>query len=93
MIFELHPPEAAGPLLIGATGHDTVDVLRQPGDPQVLCKTPGSRSAPGPAAARGFSRATPGPLTGLPERRPPPGHRPSGDSAQSAISARGPGCV
>ena len=45
MIFELHPPEAAGPLLIGATGNHTVEVLRQFGDPQVLCTTPGSRPA------------------------------------------------
>ncbi len=43
MIFEFHPPEAAGPLLIGATGNHTVEVLRQLGDPQVLCTTPGSR--------------------------------------------------
>jgi hypothetical protein len=43
MIFELDPPEAAGPLLIGATGNHTVEVLNQLGDPQVLCKTPGSR--------------------------------------------------
>jgi hypothetical protein len=27
MIFELHPPRAAGPLRIGATGHDTVEIL------------------------------------------------------------------
>jgi hypothetical protein len=45
MIFELHPPQAAGPLRIGATGHDTVEILKQLGTPQVLCRTPGSRPA------------------------------------------------
>ena len=45
MIFELHPPQAAGPLRIGATGHDTVEILRQLGDPEVFCRTAGSRPA------------------------------------------------
>jgi len=36
MIFEFHPPEAAGPLLIGATGNHTVEALRQ------LCVAAGS---------------------------------------------------
>jgi hypothetical protein len=45
MIFELHPPQAAGPLSIGATGHDTVLTLKQLGTPQVLCRTAGSRPA------------------------------------------------
>jgi hypothetical protein len=45
MIVTLRPPNAAGPLFIGATGQDTVDILRQLGDPQVLCRTPGSRPA------------------------------------------------
>jgi hypothetical protein len=43
VIFELHPPEAAGPLLIGATGNHTVEVLGQLGAPHVLCKTGGGR--------------------------------------------------
>lgn len=45
MIFELHPPQAAGPLRIGATGHDTVEILKQLGVPQVLCRTPRRRPA------------------------------------------------
>jgi hypothetical protein len=45
VIFQLQPPEAAGPLLIGATGNATIEILRQLGDPQVLCKTPQSRPA------------------------------------------------
>lgn len=45
MIFDLHPPQAAGPLRIGATGDDTVEILKQFGAPQVLCKTPGSQPA------------------------------------------------
>lgn len=43
MVIVLRPPEAAGPLGIGATGQATVDTLRRLGDPQVLCRTPGSR--------------------------------------------------
>jgi hypothetical protein len=43
MIFELHPPEEAGPLLIGATGSHAFEVLRELGDPRILCRTPGSR--------------------------------------------------
>jgi hypothetical protein len=45
MIFELRPPEAAGPLLICATGSHTMAVLNQLGDPHVPCRTPGSRPA------------------------------------------------
>lgn len=43
MIFELHPPQAAGPLRIGATVHDTAEILRQLGTPLVLCRTRGRR--------------------------------------------------
>jgi hypothetical protein len=43
MIFELHPPAAAGPLLIGAPGSDTLEVLKQLGVPLVLCGIGGSR--------------------------------------------------
>jgi hypothetical protein len=43
MIFELHPPAAAGPLLIGAAGSDTLEVLKQLGVPLVLCGIGGSR--------------------------------------------------
>jgi hypothetical protein len=45
MIFDLHPPEAAGPLRIGATGSHTMEVLKHLGDPLVLCRIPGSRPA------------------------------------------------
>lgn len=45
MNFELHPPQAAGPLRIGAAGHDTVEILKQFGDPEVFCRTAGSRPA------------------------------------------------
>jgi hypothetical protein len=44
VIIVLRPPDAAGPLRIGAAGQDTVDTLRQLGDPQVLCRTPGPGS-------------------------------------------------
>lgn len=43
MIFELHPPRSTGPLRIGATGHDTVEILKQLGTPLVLCRTRGRR--------------------------------------------------
>jgi hypothetical protein len=43
MIVILRPPDAAGPLHIGATGQDAVDTLRQLGVPLVLCRAAGSR--------------------------------------------------
>ena len=43
MNFDLHPPQAAGPLRIGATGHDTVEILRQLGTLRLLCRTHGRR--------------------------------------------------
>jgi hypothetical protein len=43
MIIILRPPDVAGPLRIGATGQDTVDTLRQLGDPLVLCGVAGRR--------------------------------------------------
>jgi hypothetical protein len=43
MIIILRPPDVAGPLRIGATGQDTVDTLRQLGDPLVLCGIAGRR--------------------------------------------------
>jgi hypothetical protein len=43
MIITLRPPDAAGPLRIGATGQDTVGTLRQLGVPLVLCRAAGSR--------------------------------------------------
>ena len=45
MNFDLHPPQAAGPLRIGTAGHDTVEILKQLGTPQVLCRTAGSPPA------------------------------------------------
>jgi hypothetical protein len=45
VIFELHPPTAAGPLRIGATGHDTVETLRRLGDPRIFCRSAASRPA------------------------------------------------
>ena len=45
MIFELHPPQAAGPLHIGAAGHDTFEILKQLGVPVVLCRAAGSGPA------------------------------------------------
>jgi hypothetical protein len=41
MIFDLHPPLSAGPLGIGTTGNDTVEILKQLGTPLVLCRTRG----------------------------------------------------
>jgi len=58
VIFELHPPDAAGPLLIGATASHTMGVLRQLGDPQVLCTTPGGRPAWGVHRPSGLFIAT-----------------------------------
>ena len=43
MIFELHPPRAAGPLRIGATADDTVEILRHLGTPMLLCRAHGRR--------------------------------------------------
>lgn len=43
MIFELHPPQAAGPLRIGATVHDTTELLKQFGTPVILCGINGRR--------------------------------------------------
>ncbi len=37
MIIDLRPPSAAGPLFIGATGQEAVGILRQLGQPLVLC--------------------------------------------------------
>jgi len=45
VIFELQPPEGAGPLFIGATGNHIVEVLKQFGVPQLFCRTQGSRPA------------------------------------------------
>jgi hypothetical protein len=45
MNFDLHPSRAAGPLRIGATGHDTVEILKQLGTPLVLCRAAGSPPA------------------------------------------------
>jgi hypothetical protein len=45
VIFELRPPRGAGPLRVGAAGHDTVEILKQLGVPQVLCRTSGSGPA------------------------------------------------
>jgi hypothetical protein len=45
MIIVLRPPGAAGALRVGASVRDTVDILRQLGDPQAFHKTPDSRPA------------------------------------------------
>ena len=58
MIFEIHPPEAAGPLRIGAGGHDTFQTLKQLGVPLVLCPIPGSRAAWGVHRPSGLFIAT-----------------------------------
>ena len=39
VIFELHPPQAAGPLYIGAAERDTMEILKRLGVPQVLCRS------------------------------------------------------
>jgi hypothetical protein len=54
MIIAIHPPDAAGPLRIGATGQDTVDTLRQLGDPQMLCRSPDSHPGWGVHRASGL---------------------------------------
>jgi hypothetical protein len=43
MIFELHPPQGAGPLHIGAPGHDVLEILKQLGTPVILCGINGRR--------------------------------------------------
>jgi transposase-like protein len=58
MIFEIHPPETAGPLRIGAAGHDTFETLKQLGVPLVLCPIPGSRAAWGVHRPSGLFIAT-----------------------------------
>ncbi len=45
MIITLRPPDAAGPLRVGATGPDTADTLRHLGDPQEFRRTADSRPA------------------------------------------------
>ncbi len=42
-VVDLRPPEAAGPLRIGADRAETVTALRQLGEPQLLNGTPGRR--------------------------------------------------
>jgi hypothetical protein len=46
MIFELDPPQSAGPLRIGTAGHDIFQTLRQLGVPLLLCRR---TAASGPA--------------------------------------------
>jgi hypothetical protein len=43
MIIHLHPPKAAGPLFIGAAGQQALDILRQLGQPLVLCGIGGQK--------------------------------------------------
>ena len=45
MIITLRPPDAAGPLRVGATGPDTADTLRHLGDPREFRRTADSRPA------------------------------------------------
>jgi hypothetical protein len=44
MILDLHPPDTAGPLHLGATGEDTHRELRSLGTPLVLCGIGDDRS-------------------------------------------------
>lgn len=44
MIIDLRPPEAAGPLFIGAAGQEAVEILRRLGEPLVLCGIGGTRA-------------------------------------------------
>lgn len=43
MIFELNPPQGAGPLRIGATVYDTTELLKQLGTLAILCGIKGRR--------------------------------------------------
>lgn len=54
MIINLRPPDAAGPLRIGAPGGDAVEILRQLGEPVVLCRAAGSRPGWGVHHASGL---------------------------------------
>lgn len=59
MIFELHPPQAAGPLRIGAAGHDTFETLKRLGAPLLVCRrTAGSGPAWGVRRSSGLFIAT-----------------------------------
>ncbi|MBO0869562.1 MAG: hypothetical protein J2P15_13450 [Micromonosporaceae bacterium] len=42
MLIVLRPPEAAGPLFIGAAGEEAVGILRELGQPLLLCGMRGS---------------------------------------------------
>ena len=44
MIFDLRPPDTAGPLRLGATSKDTDRVLHTLGTPLLLCGTAGTRA-------------------------------------------------
>jgi hypothetical protein len=44
MIIDLRPPNAAGPLRIGAPGPEAMDVLRQLGVPVFLCRNEGGKT-------------------------------------------------
>jgi hypothetical protein len=43
MIIHLHPPKLAGPLFIGAAGQEALDILRQLGQPLVICGIGGQK--------------------------------------------------
>jgi hypothetical protein len=58
VIIILRPPDVAGPLRIGATGHDTVDTLRQLGEPVILCGIAGRPSGWGVDRPSGLFIAT-----------------------------------
>jgi hypothetical protein len=55
MLFELHPPQSVGPLRIGATGHDTVETLKQLGTLLMLCRRHGRPPAWGADRPSGLS--------------------------------------
>src|SRR5260370_22934420 len=63
VIFELQPPEGAGPLFIGATGNHIVEVLKQFGVPQLFCRTQGAGLRGPSSGHQAFSSAPTSMLT------------------------------
>ncbi|MEV6286037.1 hypothetical protein [Kribbella sp. NPDC051770] len=62
MIIELNPPLSAGPLHLDMTGDEVIAVMRQFGEPEVLCRAAGERPEWGVSDSNGlFLRADFGP--------------------------------
>jgi hypothetical protein len=58
VIIELRPSQGAGELWLGASGPDTVEVLKRLGNPEVLCRVPQDRPGWGILRRSGLSIGT-----------------------------------